>query len=127
VRPRSARFGPAGADDAGRTRALLAALEGMRGAARAARFVCVAALATPAGVLATARGECAGRILEQPRGASGFGYDPVFARVGEERSFAELAQAEKSRISHRGRAFRALLTALRRALADPRSSAPLRP
>jgi XTP/dITP diphosphohydrolase len=124
--PRSARFGPAGADDAGRTRALLAALAGAHGAARAARFVCVAALATPRGELVTARGECAGRILAAPRGAGGFGYDPVFAPEGEQRSFAELPEAEKSRVSHRGRAFRALLPALRRALAAQPPSAAIR-
>jgi XTP/dITP diphosphohydrolase len=74
----------------------------------------------------TARGECAGRILAAPRGAGGFGYDPVFAPEGEQRSFAELPEAEKSRVSHRGRAFRALLPALRRALAAQPPSAAIR-
>jgi XTP/dITP diphosphohydrolase len=114
--PRSARFGGPELDDAGRTRALLAALEGMTGAARAARFVCAVALATPQGVVASARGECPGRILASARGASGFGYDPIFSPDGAQLSFAELSESEKARLSHRGRALRALLPDLRRAL-----------
>jgi XTP/dITP diphosphohydrolase len=107
--PRSARYGGAGLDDAGRVTALLAAMSGLAGEARDARFVCVAALATPEGDVLTARGECAGRILGSPQGGGGFGYDPVFqAEEGLGRSMAELSDAEKHAISHRGRAFRML-------------------
>ena len=106
--PRSARYGGPGLDDAGRVRALLAAMAELDAEGRKARFVCVAALATPEGELLTARGECAGRILAAPRGAGGFGYDPVFEAEGLGRAMAELSEAEKHRISHRGRAFRAL-------------------
>ena len=60
------------------------------------------------GELVTARGECAGRILGSPQGEGGFGYDPVFEVEGLGRSMAELSDAEKHRISHRGRAFRML-------------------
>jgi XTP/dITP diphosphohydrolase len=56
----------------------------------------------------SARGECAGRILGSPQGEGGFGYDPVFEAEGQGRSMAELSEAEKHEISHRGRAFRAL-------------------
>jgi XTP/dITP diphosphohydrolase len=115
--PFSARFGGPGLDDRGRLRALLAALTAAGGAARDARFVCVVALATPQGVVAIRRGECRGRILEAPRGAGGFGYDPVFAPSGAQVSFAELPEAEKSRLSHRGAAVRALVPDLRRELA----------
>jgi XTP/dITP diphosphohydrolase len=115
--PRSARFGGPGLDDAGRLRALLAALGGATAAARAARFVCVVALATPQGRVVTARGECSGRILEASRGAGGFGYDPVFLAEGTRISFAELSESEKSARSHRGIAVRALIPELRRALA----------
>jgi XTP/dITP diphosphohydrolase len=100
--PRSARYGGPGLDDAGRCARLLSALAPARD--RAARFVCVAALALPGGGLTLARGECAGRILAAPRGASGFGYDPVFQPEGSELSMAELPAAAKHRISHRGRA-----------------------
>jgi XTP/dITP diphosphohydrolase len=110
--PLSARYGGAGLDDAARTAALLTALEAVPDAARGARFVCVAAVATPRGEVATARGVCEGRLLRAPRGEDGFGYDPIFA-VGES-TMAELPAAEKDALSHRGRAFRALLPALRR-------------
>jgi XTP/dITP diphosphohydrolase len=114
--PRSARFGGPGQNDSGRVRALLAALAGATGAARAARFVCVVALATPEGPVVTKRGECRGRILEASRGTSGFGYDPIFVADGTQVSFAELPEAEKSRLSHRGIAVRAIIPELRRAL-----------
>jgi XTP/dITP diphosphohydrolase len=114
---RSARFGGPGLDDAGRVRALLAALAQASGAGREARFVCVAALATPNGDVVTRRGECRGRILTAPSGAGGFGYDPIFVAEGTQVSFAELPAAEKSRLSHRGSAIRALAPELRRVLA----------
>ena len=109
--PFSARYGGAGLDDAGRVAALLRALEAVPDPERGARFVCVAAVATPLGDVATARGVCVGRLLRAPRGAGGFGYDPIFA-VGE-RTLAELPAAAKDALSHRGRAFRALAPALR--------------
>jgi len=112
--PRSARFGGPGLNDLDRVRALLAALAGATGAARAARFVCVFALATPQGRVVTTRGECRGRILEASRGTGGFGYDPIFVAAGMQVSFAELSEAEKSRLSHRGNAVRALIPELRR-------------
>jgi XTP/dITP diphosphohydrolase len=118
--PRSARYGGPGLDDAARSAKLLEALAGVPPERRGARFVCVAALATPEGDVVTARGECAGRILETPRGSAGFGYDPIFEpeppepRHGGRRfSMAELPPGEKHRISHRGRAFRALSEAIR--------------
>lgn len=111
--PFSARFGGPGLDDAGRVGALLAALANCSGEQRRARFVCVAALATPEGDIVTARGECAGHILAAPRGRSGFGYDPVFLVEGIGRAMAELAEAEKNRISHRASAFSALSGAIR--------------
>lgn len=113
--PRSARYGGPGLDDAARCRKLLAALAATGAADRSARFVCVAALATPAGEVATARGECPGRVLEAPRGRGGFGYDPVFEVEGEGRAMAELAPEEKHRLSHRARAVRALEARIRAA------------
>ncbi len=114
--PRSARYGGPGLDDAGRAVRLLDELAGAGD--RAARFVCVAALALPDGRIHTTRGECAGRILAAPTGGGGFGYDPVFAPEGERRSMAELTDEEKDRVSHRGRALAALLPILREALAE---------
>ena len=87
---------------------LLAALAGNVGEARRARFVCVLALARHGRVLAVLSGAVSGRILEAPRGAGGFGYDPVFFYEPLEKSFAELTREEKNRLSHRGQAFRKL-------------------
>jgi XTP/dITP diphosphohydrolase len=111
--PFSARFGGPGLDDAGRVDALLDALAHCSGEQRRARFVCIAALATPDGELVTARGECAGHILAAPRGRSGFGYDPVFLVEGIGRAMAELPESEKNQISHRASAFGALSGAIR--------------
>lgn len=105
---RSARYGGPGLDDAGRIARLLEELRGVAEAERSARFVCVAALAHPDGRVQSARGSCEGRILWAPRGASGFGYDPVFQPDGQGVSMAELPEAEKNGLSHRARAFRAL-------------------
>jgi len=116
--PHSARYGGPQLDDAGRWERLLQALSQVPAGARGARFVCVAALALPSGEVFTARGECEGRILVEPRGRGGFGYDPVFALPESERSLAELSADEKNRISHRARALRALRPQLLRALED---------
>ena len=121
--PRSARYGGPALDDAGRTAHLLEQMQSLAGDARRARFVCVAALATPEGDVVTARGECAGRILEQPVGQGGFGYDPVFEVEGDTRAMAELSAAEKNRISHRARALQATVDLLRREL-DTRTTDP---
>jgi XTP/dITP diphosphohydrolase len=111
--PLSARYGGPGLDDAGRVDALLEALANCSGEQRRARFVCIAALATPEGDIVTARGECAGHILDAPRGRSGFGYDPVFLVEGIGRAMAELSGSEKNQISHRASAFGALSSAIR--------------
>lgn len=99
-------------DDAN-NRALMAALEGARD--RSARYVCAAAFVGHDAELVR-RGETSGRILVAPRGSGGFGYDPYFESPElDGRTFAEAATEEKEAVSHRGRAFRALLDALRMA------------
>lgn len=112
--PRSARYGGPALDDAGRCAHLLAALAGTGGGERSARFVCVAALAEPGAEPTLARGECRGRILAAPRGAGGFGYDPIFEPEGHAVSMAELPPERKNQISHRARAVAALRPALER-------------
>jgi XTP/dITP diphosphohydrolase len=103
--------------DARNSALLLERLAGRRGAERAAHYACHAALADPAGrVVAVAAGTCGGRIGEQPAGAGGFGYDPLFIVPEYHRTFGELAPAVKALISHRGRALRALLPAIAAAL-----------
>ena len=71
---------------------------------RAARFRCTMVLAEGGEVLADFSGTVEGRILEAPYGAGGFGYDPLFAPEGHEKSFAELGAEVKNALSHRGRA-----------------------
>jgi XTP/dITP diphosphohydrolase len=76
---------------------------------RTARFVCMIAAARNGTTLATFRGTAEGIILDAPRGANGFGYDPLFYFPEIGKTFAELSAEEKSRYSHRGAAFRAVL------------------
>lgn len=103
---RSARYAGEGADDDANLRLVLERLGGAT--ERSARFVCVAALVTPDGHEVTEDGVMEGVLTDAPRGDGGFGYDPIFVAVGEQRTNAELAPAEKDAISHRGAAFRAL-------------------
>ena len=102
----SARYAGPGADDRANCDKLLAALDGVPEAERGARFQCVmvylrhALDPTPL----ICQGTWEGRILHAPRGANGFGYDPVFLVPGLDRSAAELDADTKNRLSHRGQA-----------------------
>jgi XTP/dITP diphosphohydrolase len=94
--------------DAANNSALLAALRGIED--RRARYVCVVAIAGPAGEGAGIwRGETTGQILDAPRGSEGFGYDPYFLSDELGATFGEATLEAKARVSHRGRAFRAML------------------
>jgi len=104
---RSARYAGPNASDADRVRRLLDEMKGLPPSRRAARFVCAAALVWQDGEKVFL-GEATGVILENPRGANGFGYDPVFFYPPLARTFAELTASEKAGVSHRGRAFRKL-------------------
>jgi XTP/dITP diphosphohydrolase len=109
---RSARFGGPQLDDAGRIALLLERLRGVPRERRTARFRCVIALVGRDAAARTVEGVVEGLIAEAPRGTGGFGYDPVFFHPGSGRTFGELSEAEKSRVSHRAlaaRAARALL------------------
>jgi XTP/dITP diphosphohydrolase len=89
-------------------------LESLRGLAdRRARYVCVAAFVDGEREIVR-RGEAPGVIVDEPRGAGGFGYDPFFVAAGTGRTFAELSLSEKEQLSHRGRAFSALIRAIAR-------------
>lgn len=107
---RSRRYFGADVASADRNRMLLALLDGVT--ERAARFVAVIALAQPDGRVETFDGDVRGEIATAPRGADGFGYDPVFVIAADGRTMAELLQAEKNAISHRGRAAAKLRAAL---------------
>ena len=103
----SARFG--GDDPVGR---MLAALTGIEGEGRRARYISELVAISPEGEEVRGSGALVGRIGHQPRGSEGFGYDPIFHPEGEERTVAELGNAWKRSNSHRARAARALLAAL---------------
>lgn len=106
---RWAEMNHAGHGDADNNTLLLRQLDQVPDVARAARFVCVLALSDPQGrIILTARDIVEGRIIRAPRGANGFGYDPLFLIDEAGRTTAELPPEEKHRISHRGRALRRL-------------------
>ncbi len=96
--------GPQG-DSAANLRKLVATMRGVPDAARRACFVCVLVLAGPGGAVQVFEGRCDGRLLHEPRGGAGFGYDPLFVPDGYTESFAELGEAVKNSLSHRGRAW----------------------
>lgn len=104
----SARYAGARATDAERNARLLAELDGTRDEARGARFVCVIALFAPrAKDVELFSASCEGRIIREPRGTNGFGYDPLFVPQGYNQTFGELPDELKTRISHRARALAA--------------------
>jgi XTP/dITP diphosphohydrolase len=106
--PRSARFSGEDSTDERNLQELIRALKGVPAAGRTARYRCVALLAHPDGSEIQAEGVCEGTLIAKPRGSRGFGYDPIFVPAGWDRTMAELSDEEKDRISHRGRALRAL-------------------
>jgi XTP/dITP diphosphohydrolase len=80
---------------------------------RGASFVCAAALVLPDGTEHVVEGRVVGRLIREPRGDGGHGYDPIFVPEGETRTTAEMSAEEKDSLSHRGRAFRALAPLLK--------------
>ena len=104
---RWAELNGTGRGDADNNATLIRQLENVPDGRRTGRFVCVLALADPAGrIILTARDSVEGRILHGPRGANGFGYDPLFFIDALGRTTAELSPAEKHAVSHRGKALR---------------------
>ena len=102
---RSARYAGPSASSAERISKLLSALRACGSGDRRARFVCVIALAVRGKVTAVFSDSVEGTILESPRGAGGFGYDPVFFFGPAAKSFAEMSADEKNQYSHRAKAF----------------------
>lgn len=105
---RSARYAGEQATDEQNLDALLRAVRGVPSGGRTARYRCVASIAWPDGRSLHAEGVCEGTLVSKRRGVRGFGYDPIFVPAGWDETMAELTDAQKDRISHRGRAFRAL-------------------
>ena len=113
----SARYGGPDLDDRGRLLRLLEELQDVPAERRTARFVCSLCVAAPDGrVLAAIEETCEGVLRTAPTGDGGFGYDPIFVPVEHrddmEQSFAVLGAAVKDRLSHRGKALRALVEQL---------------
>jgi XTP/dITP diphosphohydrolase len=107
----SARFAGENATAEDNNRLLLEKLAGQSN--RAARFVCVIALVKSGTLIQTFRGQVEGRILEAPRGAEGFGYDPLFFHEPFGCTFAEASLADKMKASHRAKALEEMFTYLR--------------
>jgi XTP/dITP diphosphohydrolase len=114
----SARYAGEDATDFANNAKLIQKLTGIPAEQRTARFRCVAALAEPGGVLATAHGTIEGRIIDQPHGSNGFGYDPHFFVPEFSMTTAEMPPEQKNRISHRGRALAALRPQIEQLLRD---------
>jgi XTP/dITP diphosphohydrolase len=110
--PRSARYAGDDATDEQNLDAMMQALRGIPAGGRVARYRCVAALAYPGGEVVHTEATCEGTLVTKRRGVRGFGYDPIFVPAGWDETMAELTDEQKDRISHRGRAFRALAATL---------------
>ncbi len=108
----SAYYAGPQSDDAANLKKLVEVMRNVPEGQRGAQFVCVLFLAGPAGEFIF-EGRCEGRLLREPNGGGGFGYDPVFAPEGHDRSFAELGDRIKNGLSHRARAWAKLAEWLR--------------
>ena len=100
----SARFAGEDCSDEKNNEKLLSLLEGVPYKERRAKFVSVITMLWPDGGQIVARGECEGHIIDVPVGENGFGYDPLFVPDGFQRTFAQMTQDEKNKISHRAKA-----------------------
>jgi XTP/dITP diphosphohydrolase len=100
----SARYAGLEATDRDNIRKLLGAMQGLQEEQRYAYFVCVIAIGLPDGSVVVEEAKCEGQLLEEQRGSNGHGYDPLFIKHGYSRTFAELDEATKNRISHRRKA-----------------------
>ncbi len=109
----SARYSGEGATDDRNNAKLQAELRGVPDEKRGAGYVCHVALADPAGAIHLSfEDTCRGRIIAEPRGANGFGYDPYFLVREYHQTFGELSPIVKRHLSHRARAFRRLIPEL---------------
>jgi XTP/dITP diphosphohydrolase len=104
----SARWAGSHGDDRANTAKVLASLADVPDEKRGAHFICVAALALPDGRTHVEEGKLEGRILREPIGDQGFGYDPIFRPDGYAISSAQMSAEEKDAISHRGKSLRAI-------------------
>ena len=115
---RSARYAGEPSNAKANNALLVRNLAGVPAERRTARFHCAVVLADPARVLAAAEGTVEGRIVDEPRGTNGFGYDPHFWIDGAAMTAAEMSSEQKHAVSHRGQALRKLRDRLPTVLAD---------
>lgn len=113
----SAYFAGSPSDDAANLAKLVRVMRGVPMAQRGAHYVCILVLIAPDGAEQQFRGECQGRLLDEPAGRGGFGYDPLFVPAGYEHSFGLLSEEIKQAHSHRARAWRAVAAWLNTRLA----------
>lgn len=108
----SARYAGENATDKDNRKKLLQAMESLQDEDRDAYFECCIALASPEGLEKTVCGRCEGIITEEERGGQGFGYDTIFKKHDYSKTFAELEEEVKNRISHRRKAIDKILITL---------------
>lgn len=101
----SRRYAGVDATDAENRKKLIDAMSHLQGHERSAYFECCIALASPAGLKKCVEASCEGFIVEDQRGRNGFGYDPLFIKNDYDKTFAEIDESVKNRISHRRKAF----------------------
>ena len=104
----SARWSGKHGDDEANLWLVLGQMSDVPAGRRGAHFTCAAALVLPSGAEQVTEGVLDGSLTREPRGSNGFGYDPIFVPSGGELTTAQLSAEEKDKISHRGRALRAL-------------------
>ncbi len=109
----SARYSGADVPDSARYMKILEELNGVAYEQRGAKFVCVLALVAADGDELVIRGECSGKIINEPRGSNGFGYDPIFFYEPSGLTFAQMSKDEKNLVSHRSNAMKKLFQELR--------------
>lgn len=100
----SARYAGEGATDKDNRLKLIKELEALPESERTGCYVCALALASPEGIQMQTKGLCEGSLILKPRGSQGFGYDPLFLKYDYNKTFAELDEETKNRISHRRKA-----------------------
>lgn len=108
----SRRYAGENATDQENRQKLLEAMQHLKEDERYAHYTCALSLASPEGLKKSAEGICEGRILPSARGRNGFGYDPLFLKHDYDKTFAELDESLKNRISHRRKAFERLIVYL---------------
>lgn len=105
---RSRRYASEDATDQENNQKLLKEMSGLNEIQRTASYECVLALANSEGLLKAVKGQCEGLIIDEERGSRGFGYDPLFQKLDQKKTFGELDESTKNRISHRRKAFEKL-------------------